>query len=380
MAANHPAKKMKIEEISDDKTIKDPFVRVHEHVREVMLQHFTGKEVLSVMEVSNDWNEIIAGSRKCMSKVKLNIKEKSPTDPNLRDVKELLQSDRSYQNMKLFVRNLTNSDRKFLLLQRFSQSLVEIELTTYNYERGELPENMTFPKLESLKLFILANANQDIMKCFANVSSLKKFETYGSDLIESSAVEWLKKQSQLKELTLRYVGSFKLVVLLDASFKLESLTLKSCTEQHADLNMFLLSQADSLVHLKVYALLHSQNVKIIFNHLPKLKTFSCSNVYEGVFNVNDLNPNQSLVEFNSGFFHPPQSILKSLVNLEILTCTFNRDDEVVWAFKNLKKLKNCFVNCPVYRLPFSAISTAYRTLKESGALGDREIEIHQITV
>jgi hypothetical protein len=372
MAANHPAKKMKIEEISDDKSIKDPFVRVHEHVRELMLQHLTGREALSSMEVSKDWNEIIAGSRKCMSKVTLHFQEKSTKDPSLKEVTALLESNRRYQNMKLSANYVANRRRKLLLLQRFSQSLVELELKLGKNGKliKNLPENISFPKLQSLKLVTRRNGNRVITKCFQNVL-LKKFETDGSELIESSAAEWLKNQSQLKELA---VERFNPVVLLGASFKLESLCLQSCTWQ-ADLNTFLLSQADSLVHLEL-CYLDQQNLKTIFNCLPKLKTFSCCNMF-GASNV-DLEPNQSLTEFTSVLISPPRNILKSLVNVEILTCSLNQEDEVVWALTNLTKLKKHFVSCN--RLTFSAVSAAYRTLKESGALGDREIEINQITV
>jgi hypothetical protein len=152
MAANHPAKKMKIEEISDEKSITDPFVKVHEHVRELMLQQLTGREVLSLMEVSTSWNEIIAGSRKSMSKIKLKIEEKTLKNPSPEEVTALLDSDRPHQNMKLRIRNVANSGSMLLLLQRFSQSLVELDLKLGEQKKmvKNLPENMTFPKLKNV--------------------------------------------------------------------------------------------------------------------------------------------------------------------------------------------------------------------------------------
>jgi hypothetical protein len=377
MAANHPAKKMKIEEISDEKSIADPFVRVHEHVRDLMLQHLTGREVLRSMKVSKDWNEIVAESRKCMSKVKLKIEEKTLKYPSLEEVTALMESDRPYQHMKLRIRNVKNSGSMLLLLQRFSQSLVELDLKLGKQKRmiENLPENVTFPKLKLLKLYKLTNVNQVIKKLFANVFTLKKFEADDFfHLMDCTAIEWLKKQNQLKEFTIRSDEVFNSDVLLGASFKFEYFSY-NCIHKtlpfNAHLDTFLLSQADSLVHLKLDAL-YQQNVKTIFNRLPNLKTFSCC------FNENvsgdDLEPNRSIIEFTTENYYssPPQNLLKSLVNLEILKCTFEQKEEVSWAFTNLKNLKKY-----IHKRLISGLmaKTVYKTLKESGALGVREIEI-----
>jgi hypothetical protein len=129
----NPAKKLKI----DGDSSTNPFFKLHEDVHPFVLQHLTGKEVLDLFTVSSNWYQAISESPAAFKKVQLCFFESSAKDPTSQEVTALLESDRKYQNVNADFRYISIADQKLLLLQRFSQSLVNLEI----FKTKTLPTN-----------------------------------------------------------------------------------------------------------------------------------------------------------------------------------------------------------------------------------------------
>jgi hypothetical protein len=83
-----------------------------------MIQHFTGKDLLKMSEVSMSWNEI-AENQKIGEKVRLNLKLYSMTDEELKIIKD---SSREYKTVTM----------EFNILERFA------DLQTLSYDMENL--------------------------------------------------------------------------------------------------------------------------------------------------------------------------------------------------------------------------------------------------
>jgi hypothetical protein len=91
------SKRMKLQMEEEEKyheSTNDPLIRICSDVHELILQHFSGRDVKELSLVSKNWNETIGSSSKCMSKIQLKIKG------NVSEVKStLLKSQRKYSNI-----------------------------------------------------------------------------------------------------------------------------------------------------------------------------------------------------------------------------------------------------------------------------------------
>lgn len=73
----------------------DPLDVAFVDVHDLILQHFNAKDVIKCSLVSKSWHEIIGLSRKCMSKIWLNI------DRPASQIRLLNRSDRKYENFRI---------------------------------------------------------------------------------------------------------------------------------------------------------------------------------------------------------------------------------------------------------------------------------------
>jgi hypothetical protein len=150
------AKKMKFSEDpaeAVDVPSMDPMVKLHEfHLQELILQHLNGREVIESMKVSQTWNEILSNSPKAMSKIQLKFAEQSAKNPPPGEVTKLLQSERRYQYLNLNIVFRKNAERKLMLLQRFSPTLVNLKADVCWNVQQFAPKNLQFPRLKSLSM------------------------------------------------------------------------------------------------------------------------------------------------------------------------------------------------------------------------------------
>jgi hypothetical protein len=150
----NPAKKLKLREdpaALETPTI-DPLVEIDEfYMQELILQHLKGFEVKQSMEVSPLWNEILSNSPKAMSNIKLVFYDLKHNEPPPKKVTQLLNSQRRYQNMYVEVGYKANAARKLLLIERFSLSLIELDVAITDLQEF-VPKNLQFPKLKKLSL------------------------------------------------------------------------------------------------------------------------------------------------------------------------------------------------------------------------------------
>jgi hypothetical protein len=165
----NPAKKLKID--SDLST--NPFFELHSDVHPLVLQHFTGKEVLNLFTVSLECYQVVSESSAAMKKIQLCFQESSANVPTPLEVFTLLNSDRKYQNVAVKFKFLTNAARKLLLLESFSQSLVNLKISLKKNElASKLPPNLSFPKLKSLDVKASAQINLKLLQAASNLEKL----------------------------------------------------------------------------------------------------------------------------------------------------------------------------------------------------------------
>jgi hypothetical protein len=196
----------------------DPMVKLHEfHLQELVLQHLNGRDVMESMKVSQTWNEILSNSPKAMSKIQLKFDERSPIDPSPKEVTKLLRSERRYQNLNLNICFRTNSTRKLLLLQRFSPTLVNLEVYVGSNVKQFAAENLQFPRLKSLSMmgstnWLLTN-DSSLTHLFLNyahchqietaINSLPKLKSFGfSEIFENVKEMKLQPNHTITELKL----------------------------------------------------------------------------------------------------------------------------------------------------------------------------------
>jgi hypothetical protein len=309
------AKKMKFEEPAEPETATiDPLIKLHEfHLQELILQHLRGNEVMELMKVSPIWNKILEHSPKAMSKIQFEFDEEA-SKPSPKEIVKLLNSERRYQNMRLAIRHKAN----FLLLRRFSLSIVDLYVRIdLKKLRNFSPQNLSFPKLKSL--VIRGDANWLITETFKTP---------------------------------------KLITLMIAS--------PDPIGEHFD--SFLLSVAGSLTELLITCPVETRHIEIVFNQMPKLKSFQCC-VIEEINSQLIFQLNHSITKLS--LLHHSQHILENLPNLEEYMCGFIVREEVEWIFKNKMKLKT-FILSDRFVKP---VRNFYQRLKASNATVNQNVKL-----
>jgi hypothetical protein len=256
----NPSKKQKV----DDGMTTNPFFKLHTDVHPLMIQHFTGKEVLVLFRVSSKSYQVIRELPAALDKIQLrfrDLKSISSQVPFRKKVTALLESVRKYQNVKAEFKFLTNAGRKLLLLERFSQSLVSLTVTIEKEGFfSKLPVSLSFPKLKSLD--IKASA-QIILKLLEAAGNLERLSIRPDDM-DAEVAACVMNQEKLKEMMLcgDREDFFAVHKMKDVKFKLEALTIKDAfrnsssyidvsDQARSNFEAFVLQSADTLKSLKL---------------------------------------------------------------------------------------------------------------------------------
>ena len=129
---------------------------------------------MSFFEVSKEWNHVLSGSGVTMSKIKLNVVEERKSKLSRQDVTKILESNRRHQSLRCHFRFKGNIERKLLILDRFSQSLVDLSLESGDrVEDSKLFPKLHFPKLKRLK--VSSNNIELIHKILQAATNLEHF-------------------------------------------------------------------------------------------------------------------------------------------------------------------------------------------------------------
>jgi len=218
---------------------KDPLVGIHEYLHAVFLQHFTGKELRELSEVSPSWFGAIAQSKSCMEKIRLVIGARS----------EVPQTNRKYQAVLIKLDpSATPKDANRIVaalphvvhleLEDKSISLCDMMMNlrtlgqTTNVFIARLCERIPANQLETLALRIVCAIAPHILTSF------------------------LRRQTRLKDLTITYNLIFRLqyndtpIVSGLEKLTIAGLQLPSAGECNS-FGVFVALQAETLKEIKV---------------------------------------------------------------------------------------------------------------------------------
>jgi hypothetical protein len=381
------------EEIHRESSI-DPLIKVCPDLHELILQHFSGNEVLVLSLVSPEWSETIQRSIKCMSKIQLKLEE------NVSEAKQtLMKSNRKYSSLLVRSEEESQPIDVYQLLKKFAPNLVNLTIPEIEKLKSIVkPKIIDFSKLESF----ISDENLTYFGCmtvyvrhpdpypapalkyFANCTQLKKLTIGTHTNFAEETLNWIQKQTQLKELYLetRSAKFFEGDFLANCQFKLTKL---KCDGPRSDagivnFNDFLLRMAETLTFLSVGNFFGGncpkECLETIINRLPNLKTFHCAcrNYISGL----KFAPNKSITEIRFRCSdNPAPNLFKSLMNVEILYTNKIDENGFEWIFRKMKMKKFAYLDYyggssePV----FKKISDSYESLKETDVPINRGIEL-----
>lgn len=330
----------------------DPFESLDDHVHELIVQHFSGADILNAFKVSNAWNRRFSDSRTGMGKIMLVFYDNSVDKHQKLKLRKLLHSQRKYQNLKC---ELTSADfiaEKMLILTHYSLSLVELDISTSGYDEqlsallSKCLTNLSLPKLKTLEISELWPAESAIilMKAATNVNKLS-LTTHRSLGVEF--FDCLMKMKHLKELVVYAVDFFRSLVH-SPTFTLTKLVVKTYSAMHKMQNdqtifeSFMLKMKDSLTFLE-FESCQTNDINLIINKLKALNTLIIRDI-RGNRTELMLEPNYSIIEFRwNGFdeknYWPLKDVVGPLINLEILDVKCLEMNKFRWMLKTKERLK-----------------------------------------
>jgi hypothetical protein len=154
---------------TEEKLCLDPFEKIHEDVHDLIHQHFNFTEVLAATNVSKSWNQNTGQSNTAMKKIKLQLELFTPKYPSTDKLKQILNSNRRYQNIHLNLPFLTHIKKWLQILVKFDDSLVELNLKNVagsTVDRFCSQQDLSFPKLQRLEdgVQVSENLSRKIIK------------------------------------------------------------------------------------------------------------------------------------------------------------------------------------------------------------------------
>lgn len=245
-------KELKLEEAS-----MDPLQKLHEDVHSLIVQHFTGSDLLQISEVSPDWHEKVITDG-AMRKIKLCL---SLDDSE--NFREIMKSERNFKNIETETKSYLN------IVTKHAATLEELKIC------GDLPlEENDFPNLRKLTMMNVPsnilwwisisrfNSLRDLTCNFesTNVAVCFFFFTF---LLNLPKLETLNLCS---EVNLKALNNVLVIHELRApAFKLRKLV---CF--YAPAPEFWNSQAESLESIDI-KVSHENAITFLLGNFPKLK-------------------------------------------------------------------------------------------------------------
>lgn len=376
-----PAKKLKI----DGDLSTNPFSKLHEDIHPLVLQHFTGKEVLNLFTVSPKCYQLVSESSAALKKIELRFYEFSAGDPSPKEVTILLNSNRKYQNVQANFFFLSNAIRKLLLLERFSQSLVSLDISVKEELVSKLPLNLSFPKLKSLDVAASSQINLKLLQASPRLEEL----SIATKIMDEEVVACLMEMETLKILTLHGDRDdlFAKHSMENAKFKLRALAIEKekdvfrrTHQSRINFDLFVQQSADTIKSLKLH-FGFCDDINLAFNNLPVLEKLCIKRTTSLLEDTNklQLKPNGTIKSFK--FFAindvPELKCLENLTNLEILTIAYISAAQFKLIVLNMPTLKELRISVWFPRM-YGTLKDAqkyYRQMKKSELPINRNIDI-----
>lgn len=208
----------------------DPLKASHEHVHDLILQHFSVDELLEFSKISKKWYNTIGKSGAAMEKIWLNVGDRF-NEPTKEDLKAFRASERSYQNFKISeienglqillfpkrcwrrsqmdIQSFINFKDFINLLKIFNETIVELEIFDMDIEQIDCDHEATeFSLLEKLRIgFVNSIAFRPFVRRLPKMKKLiiEDVTDLGVNANEDSAkmlTTILKLQPQLTHLSL----------------------------------------------------------------------------------------------------------------------------------------------------------------------------------
>lgn len=241
-----------------------------------------------------------------------------------------------------------------LLLDKFSQSLVELEFRVDFEHPMEYPVafaqcQLKFPKLKKL----ISSGDAYKLLSLMETHSLTSVEFHSSCSTPFHAeliFDFLKKQPRLKRLNVNFCSMFfDNIKLTDMPFALTELSLAFTYEMSStarlNLHSSLRNMSDSLetFHMTREAI-SEEGIQLVVNELPKLKSFRFW-LGESLTDIPNLKRNTSITALTISHIESsiPKSLILALENLRSLTVHYfsmqDFKEDLKWIVKNASKLE-----------------------------------------
>lgn len=253
----------------------DPFQHLKSDLHSLILDHFTGLDLLEMSLISPEWNKIIAGYEGFHKKIRLVVDENAERELDDHTADNL---SRAYQDLKV-VRLFRRRSSVSKVLRNCAESLVSID-TRFDFEMAEV----VLPKLRQLSI----RTNQFFEEGLLNATTaLTKLHIAGLNNFPFSIVECLKANEGLKELELEAGASQQTFNHLSeqigiqlTSLKLDNANFIHGTDIVRNFVQFLITQNSSLASIKLLNCDFSLFNRI-FNGMTNLRSISYSPFKEG---------------------------------------------------------------------------------------------------
>lgn len=332
--------------------IEDPFHLIHQHLHELILQHFDPADVIILSEVNKNWFSSIGGSRKCMKQINLGLdnwwQTETPGDMG-RLMRIIQKTTRRYQNVhfncnddELVSKNSVN------LLTVLAPSLVDLKfLNSDNVLKPKL--EVKFPRMERL-LFInnVADVDEILLQGCTHLKELNLKHHYWAD--SKPVTECLMKNKRLEILKLWDTGICKLFAEYKPScfsFKLKRFASgadgKIDRETEENFLRFLETQDESLEALRFRSGLDGVNASFI----NKVFTMSAMKIIhlDGMGELSEIKliTNPNIIELRLPWSLDTLSkltpFLRAVPNAKVLFIRKVNRDVLEYVAMNMKKLK-----------------------------------------
>jgi hypothetical protein len=245
----------------------DPFDSeiLHEDVHPYIAQHFNGKDLLTMSEVSTSWNEFAEG-KKIGDKVRLKIDMGAMQTGNF---KTIAGDPRTYKDVSVDVGNTASSAALWI----FADTVEKLKVSVMKHEA-----NKDFPKLKVLDLTLHDDTHWILKSQMDQLEELKLTLKYEVDYEPDNyfnAKAFLARLKNLKRLDLFDCNDRSMEIYVpEPLFQLEY--YKGCLDDNRE---FLYSQRGSLQTVKIF-----RNYKLIvqdlFSDYPMLTTLEVLDVWD----------------------------------------------------------------------------------------------------
>jgi hypothetical protein len=357
----------------------DPFIIIDPFLHELVLQHFTGSEVLETASlVSPDWSEIVGESKTCMNKVKFLYQVWRHQFYSSTEVFQCaVDSWRRYQHVVVELGVNDDSRQFWKFLESHCGSVVSLKIENVQ-KHSQRDFEIKFPNLETFRAFAIdEKALITILKGTEKLKDLFVFtgEVSVDQLVIDSLISCLETNKRLEELYLKNMNFLKIFEEeLSVKFRLKSLKLLNTTTDNSvasNIEIILLkflTQQSSSLETFFFEFSSEQVSEMAFGGLPAVTSLGLLNVSTAILEKN-LKIKNLEIPFTEDF-PSIKKFIDASPNVEALfvaNVTNELIDYLAWNFMKLTYLN--------FKMIGVEVEEYYEALKNEHSDVNQEIEI-----